>query len=249
MAAINIAGKTYDIELFVFDKDGLMFKSQTFWSELGEARINSLKKYLCCSDCLLWCKLFGLEVTNGKVTYTDPVGIFATASPQEEISVTAGFLISRLGISWSQARAAAKEVFLNADENLCLAKALCPHLGFPEILHKLQKANIPWTVATSDTEQRVVESLNLFGTDMPMYIITPAHVKNGKPNPDMLKLISEKTNIPLSKIAMVGDSYVDVQMAKAAGAIGIGIPETAEMRKKAAQFSDIIIESLNEITI
>lgn len=79
------------------------------------------------------------------------------------------------------------------------------------------------------------------------FVITPQDVQKGKPDPEMLQHISKLTGIDVKHIVMIGDSYVDVQMADAAGAIGIGIPENAEMAKKMQPFATVIIDSLDHI--
>ena len=70
-----------------------------------------------------------------------------------------------------------------------------------------------------------------------------------KPAPDMLELISEREKVPMDRIVMIGDSYVDVQMARAAGAIGIGVTDSKEMREKMAPFADEIVETLEAIEV
>ena len=51
----------------------------------------------------------------------------------------------------------------------------------------------------------------------------------------------------MENIAMVGDSIVDVEMAKNAGAIGIGIPEHEEMKQKMCGIASEIVDSLEDI--
>ena len=81
------------------------------------------------------------------------------------------------------------------------------------------------------------------------FVITPTDVPRGKPNPDMLEYISSKNGVPLNRIVMVGDSYVDVKMAKVAGSIGIGVTPFEDMRKKMIPYATEIVESLEEIEI
>lgn len=54
-------------------------------------------------------------------------------------------------------------------------------------------------------------------------------------------------NVPTSQLAMVGDSYVDVEMARRAGAVGIGVPETEEMRCQMHELGAIVLEHLDQI--
>lgn len=249
MARVKADGIERDISLMVFDKDGLMFQSQPFWSHIGEMRIRMLSSRLDGEGIADWAKTFGLTMENGRVTHTDPKGILAVASPREEIAVTAGMLVRRLGMNWAAARNTAEEVFRRADEALDLKKALVPRIGFPDIFLRLRQAGTGYAVATSDTYERVADSLALFSETVPEIVVFPEMVAHGKPAPDMLQLISARSGVPMDRIAMIGDSYVDVRMARAAGAFGIGVPETKEMRAEMTPYADAVVESLDCIEI
>lgn len=249
MAHVKINDKRYNVLMMVFDKDGLMFKSQPFWRELGNERIRHLKGYISDAAIEEWADIFGLTLTNGTVSYADPNGTLAVASPNEEISVTAGILVKNMSIHWAKALEIARIIFLDADRELNLSKALVPQDGFPDIFCKLRSAGIPYAVATSDTRQRVVDSLALVHEKVPDMVVVPEMVKKGKPSPDMLYWVAERSKIQMEKIAMVGDSYVDMKMAQSAGAIGIGVPETQEMRALIAQYTPAVADSLRCIEI
>ena len=247
MALIHAGSVSREIELMVFDKDGLMFQSQAFWSELGNERMRKLREVLPEKDVEEWAKLNGLTLENGSVVHTEPKGILATASPREECAVMAGFIVGKLSVPWEKGLSAARDVFLRADRDLSLARALSPRQGFPEILGRLRKAGIRYAVATSDTYERVLDSFALVGETPPELIVFPDMVEHGKPDPDMLFYLSEKSGVPLEKIAMVGDSYVDVKMAYLAGSLGIGVPETDEMREVMRPYTGCIVNSLDDI--
>lgn len=249
MARVRLSGRIFRISQFVFDKDGLLFKSQPFWSELARVRYELLAEIGGQGLADKWADAFGVSVKNGEIVYTDPSGIFAVASPKEESAVTAGLLAVMLRLPWSAARELSESVFQKADKLLSLERALVPAPGFPEIFARLKYNGIPFCIATSDTKQRVIDSFSLFHLYPPEIVVAPDMVNNGKPAPDMLRLIEHMSGVPASETAMVGDSYVDMQMASCVGAIGIGIPETPEMRKAMMPYASVIIDSLNEIEI
>ena len=104
--------------------------------------------------------------------------------------------------------------------------------------------------AISDTYDRTRDSMARYDCwDKVRFVITPEEVERGKPNPDMLQFISGKTGVPLDRIIMFGDSYVDVQMAHAAGSVGIGVTTSPEMREKMAPYATEIVNSLEEIRV
>ena len=249
MGTIRANGTEREISIAVFDKDGLMFRSQPFWSHLGDVRMHALGRYLPAEGIAEWVRVFGLTLTDGVVTYTDPKGTLAVAAPREERAVTAGMMVKYLSIPWAKARELADAVFTEADEAMDLHKALVPTDGFPDILDRLRRAGIAYAVATSDTRDRVLASFGLVGEEPPELIVVPEMVEHGKPAPDMLLYISEAAGVPAERIAMIGDSYVDVKMAHAAGSIGLGVTPDPEMQRKMEGFATEIIPSLELITV
>lgn len=255
MAHISINNNTYEADLLVFDKDGLMFDSEQFWIEMANARIRALSK-LCPTEAVMaWTKLMGVrtEMTgDGKInaTWVDPVGIIAIAPPKEEVVILAAFLLDKLGLMWHEARKLAEKLFEESDADISLQRALKPQPGFVELMERINALDIPYGVATSDTYERTKGSMSQYNCwDKVRFVITPLEVSHGKPEPDMLIYISEKQNVPLNRMVMIGDSYVDVKMAQAAGSIGIGVSDSAEMREKMMPYASEIIESLTKIKI
>ena len=255
MACITVNGNKYDGDLFVFDKDGLMFDSEQFWIEMADARIRALKKY-CSKEIILdWTKLMGVSVEVGaddtiNTTYVDPVGILAIAPPPEEVVILAAFLVKNLGIIWHEARKLATSIFEVSDDDISLDRALKPQPGYVELMKRINDLGIPYGVATSDTFERTKGSMSRYNCwDNVKFVVTPEDVALGKPEPDMLIYISKKFNVPLDRMIMFGDSYVDVKMAKSAGSIGIGVSPFADMREKMAPYASEIVESLEMIKV
>lgn len=257
MKNVSVNGHEYDIRLFVFDKDGLMFESHRFWIELAQSRVRAVqKKYPEIPEKVIedWMTYVGAQWEkdpNGiTVTGMDPMGILAIAPVPEELICSAGYFSDHLKMDWLTSRKMTRDIFETGDELFELEKALNPRPGFPDILKRLRKAGIPYGVATSDTKERVKISLDLYDKyENAAFAVTLDDVEKGKPNPDMLYLIQKNTGIPMEHIAMLGDSYVDVAMAKAASAIGIGIPEQESMRQKMTGVATEIVDSLEEILI
>ena len=247
MTKVRVGSDVYDIDGFVFDKDGLLFDSLHFWKGLAAFRIAQLAK-LEGFPLQEWCRLFGVRTADGLVQDIDPAGIFAIASPQEEVTISAALLHDATGQEWGRCRDLAGEAFRSADENFDVRQVLTPKPGFPDIFRRLRAAGIPYGIATSDDERRARVSVDVYDrADALSFIITPADVKKGKPSPDMLHLASEKLGVPTNRLMMLGDSYVDVQMAREAGSVGIGIPEDEGMKAKMVPYASNIIASLEEI--
>lgn len=249
MIRVTAGGRSFDAAAFVFDKDGLLFESKAFWIALAEERMEQLRKLGSEQLVMEWAECFGVETADGiRVTDVNPTGILAVASPGEEVTATAALIVQRLKLRWTEARDCANAVFQQADSRLQLCRALKPRRGFPEIMERLRSCEVPYGVATSDTTERALESFRLFDDPEALsFVICPRDVRRGKPHPDMLEAVSEKLGIPANLLVMVGDSYVDVEMARRAGAIGIGIPETEQMRSQMLQMGAVVADSLDQI--
>ena len=255
MLSVTVNNHTYQADLIVFDKDGLMFDSEQFWIEMANARIRAISKYCSKDDLLLWAKIMGVrtmiaEEGRMEATWVDPIGMIGVASPVEEMVILAGLLTSRLGIAWHESRNLATELFAESDKDIDLHRALKPQPGYVSLMKRINDLGIPYGVATSDTLERTRDSMSLYDCwENVRFVVTPTDVSRGKPNPDMLEYISKKNGVPLNRIVMMGDSYVDVKMAKAAGSIGIGVTPFEDMQKKMKSYATEIVDSLEKIEI
>lgn len=255
MANIRINDHMYQADLLVFDKDGLMFESEQFWIEMANARMRVLSKHCSSADVHSWAKLMGVTVEttmDGETTatYIAPAGILALAHPSEEIAIMGGFLVSVLGLLWPEGRKLAADIFAESDKEIDLGRALKPQPGYVELMKRINELGVPYGVATSDTVERTRDSMSLYDCwDNVRFVVTPDDVRSGKPEPDMLIFISEKYNVPLDRIIMIGDSFVDVKMASAAGSIGIGVSIFDDMRQKMKPYATEIVSSLKQIQI
>ncbi|MFS0725357.1 HAD family hydrolase [Paenibacillus sp. 1P07SE] len=250
MAVLRMKEQQFEIDLVIFDKDGLLFDARYFWQRLAEARMRVLQPLLGEEGLAEWCELMGITQAGMTAVDINPSGIFALAPPQEEIIVTASLLKVSAGGDWGVSRQRAAEAFQQSDEQFDLPGALQPKRGFPDIFCRLQQAAIPFGIATSDDYDRTIRSVGRYvPIEWLTCIVTPVDVEHGKPHPDMLQLISRTTGVPLSRIAMLGDSFVDVEMACTAGCIGIGIPDDPGMAERMLPCASVILESLDEIII
>ena len=249
MMPFHVSGTQLQAELFVFDKDGLLFDSETFWEELAVTRAHNFTRFTCNEELALkWLQVMGVEYGLSDDCRVNPLGILAAASPEEEIAVSAGFLVEHMDFAWVDAREIARNIFELSDQELDLERALKPMKGFPDIFERLREKQTPYGIATSDTYERAKASIQLFDDwESVSFTITPKDVSKGKPDQEMLAKISKTTNIKMSEIVMLGDSYLDVSMANAAGAIGIGVTSDPKMKKRMQAFTPWIVESLEQI--
>ncbi len=255
MRKIKIKDKVYPVAVVVFDKDGLLFDSRAFWRELAQARLHAALRRVEKGTAAEWLEVmdvYGETDESGELLVKEvkPDGVTAVASPLEERMITAAFLLQRLRCSWPEARELAGKIFEEGDRIIDLKKAIVPKPGFPDIFRRLRAAGIPYGIATSDDLRRARESVALYDDPEGMdFVITPEDVQGNKPEPDMLELIAARYHVDSRHILMVGDSYVDMMMADAAGAVGIGIPEFSHMEEKMRPYAAELAETLDDMII
>jgi len=78
-------------------------------------------------------------------------------------------------------------------------------------------------------------------------VICPEDVQHGKPAPDMVLKVSSLLGISPSKIVVVGDSRVDIEMAAAAGSPSILVGKNERTDPDAVSLATTVIETLREI--
>ncbi len=77
-------------------------------------------------------------------------------------------------------------------------------------------------------------------------VVTTLDVRKPKPSPDSLIVAAQKLNVPIHTCAIVGDSIVDIQAGKAAGAKTIAVTTGLfTLKELKSQKPDLIIENFS----
>jgi phosphoglycolate phosphatase-like HAD superfamily hydrolase len=103
-------------------------------------------------------------------------------------------------------------------------------------------------VVTSGERHRVGREIAEFGL-APFFpvLVTSEDVANRKPHPEALALALSRLEVPASQAAYVGDSPEDIQMARAAGVLAVGVPGGFPNRQAlAASGPEILAASVAE---
>lgn len=100
--------------------------------------------------------------------------------------------------------------------------------GIPELISELHFKGQPMAIATSKRNRGLKPTMARLGWwDWFDPIVTPDEVDNGKPHPESLHQIMERTNRKAEDCLMIGDTPFDMDMATAAGvpclAVGYGM--------------------------
>ena len=124
--------------------------------------------------------------------------------------------------------------------------------GIPELIRDLHDRGIKIGVLSNkrhDFVVRLSESVLIKGTvDAAQGVLSG---KPTKPDPYLSQLVARALDVPLSECAMVGDSDVDIDTAKNAGMIHVGVSwgyrEEAVLREKGAKYVASTPDELGKI--
>ena len=120
--------------------------------------------------------------------------------------------------------------------------------GIPELLRGLDAAGVPLAVATG--KSRVGLNRALVQTGLGPRFVATRCADEGAPKPDpwMLRDLSETLQVPPARMVMIGDTTHDVGMAKAAGAACVAVLYGAhEPDALHASGADAVVGSVAEL--
>lgn len=180
----------------------------------------------------------------------DYEGVLATASPEEEIILTAGLIYQSTSQPWFKCKEIAKNIISKSDSEIMVKDTFSAKEGAAEVITQL-KANEFFTgILTSDCFKRTVECMDILGvTNLLDFIITPLKVKQGNLTPYMIERVCEELQISPNELAVVGDSTMDLKMAKSIGSVAIGLVTYEGSREVLCKEADFLIKSLYDIKI
>lgn len=97
--------------------------------------------------------------------------------------------------------------------------------GVPELFDGLRKQNIKIGSSTGYTRKMMKPVLNnISNNNTPDYVVTGDEVEEGRPSPDMINKNLELMEVTdVSNVINIGDTLVDIQSGKNAGAYSVGV--------------------------
>lgn len=248
MAGMQIwFGKTaLECDAIGFDKDGTLVDRMSLWRGLYEARRPILKARLDKESFDFWHAVCGVDTESGEIDLGGPL---AMGSRAEEIHVLALAIYHGAGTPWAQAVPSARDLLAAADERLSEGAYATPLKGVPDVLLELADAGLHLAIITSDHAQRARRSAELLGFDQAIEcVVTPEQVSHGKPAPEMVYLAARTLGVQPERMAVVGDSIVDMQMARAAGALPVALIDH-QSDPEMVSLSAASLQSISEIHI
>jgi len=233
-----------NIDLVIFDKDGTLIDIDYYWGGMVRLRAEMLsKKYIeihaqkkvaneLMSD-------MGIDLNTGKIKQTGPVGI----NPREVIIDIACQTMRRYfgTITIEQVSLVFQEIDIYSQT--CLEKLVKPLPGVEELKQK----KIKIAIATTDLTSRAKLAMDSIGLAHYFDDIAGSDmVDKAKPNPDLVNYLCKKLSSDKSRTLVIGDSIVDLKMAKLANVSFIGV-KTGLHTPEFLENSEILVDDLSNM--
>jgi HAD superfamily hydrolase (TIGR01509 family) len=109
---------------------------------------------------------------------------------------------------------------------LAKERGLKPFSGAMELLKAVRERGLKVVIATSSSREQLKSLQEAAGVDLEAasdVLVTKDDAKESKPAPDLVMAAVGKSGLTAAQCAMVGDTLYDMQAAKHAGVIGLGV--------------------------
>ena len=218
-----------DLKAILFDKDGTLFDFRASWGGWMASMLERLA-----------------PMTSGDLAGAlgfDPVAVdFAPdsvviASTMEEIATV---IAAHVTLPYPDIVALMEEVGK--------AAPMVPAVDLPLVLGDLRARGLRLGLATNDTEVPARAHLSGAGVlELFDFVAGCDSGFGGKPAPGQLLGFAAAMGFAPEQIAMVGDSLHDLDAARAAGMVGIGVLTGPAPRAKLAPHATVVFETIAEI--
>lgn len=238
-----------DIELVLFDKDGTIFDIHKYWSFVITRRAEYFSNL---AEPLHRRRLFdelnmvmGL-MDNNLISNSGPVGIKSRRDIIELVCSTLQKTISEVTIE--DVEIGFSKIDSMANDSFDSTLKTLP--GVKKVMEELRNEKCLVSLATTDVESRSIQTLKY--ADLYQYfdcMVCSDHVKNSKPSRDIVDKTMKELNCQnRNGVALIGDSMVDLEMAKNSGIHFIGVGTGLNSNEFITQ-SDNYVEFLTELEI
>jgi HAD superfamily hydrolase (TIGR01509 family) len=124
---------------------------------------------------------------------------------------------------------------------------LQPVPGVPELLDALDRAGTPYCVASSGTHERIRNALTSVGLYQRFEgrVFSAQDVEHSKPAPDLFLHAADSTGTDPERCAVVEDSPLGVEAARAAGMYVIGFAAMTPAERLAA--ADVVVDEMGAL--
>lgn len=217
------------IKAILFDKDGTLFDFRQSWGGWTRVLLDRLAP-------LTEGDLAGALGFDPQTCDFAPDSV-VIASPMQEI---AAVIAAHVRLTLPEILALMEEVGT--------AAPMVPAVDLPAVLGELRDRGLALGLATNDTEAPARAHLERAGVLGLFSFVAGCDSGHGaKPGPGQLLAFAAAIGLPPAQIAMVGDSLHDLDAARAAGMVAIGVLTGPAPRARLEPHAEVVLETIADI--
>ena len=247
MPELLIRNRRIRVDGVIFDKDGTLVDFRRGYRMICAMRAKLMTAQYGVPSKLAQkaVEICGIALDTGLV---DPQGPLCQTSIDDQVVMIANILYQNR-YSWNESREIAREILRHADQAVDLNEAARPVPFLRECLMKLKSNGFRIALVTIDESVRTKQVLDqLRIRDFFEVVVTRECVRQTKPDPEAVYYVSRHLGVSPSRLIVVGDTVVDMQMGRAAGvAMTVGILNAATPSSVIQTSADMMIDSLSNI--
>ncbi len=249
MAELLVNGHTFDIELIVFDKDGVLIDFDKLWGKRVQSAVAALVQR-CDGSVGLQIALYrslGFDPKTKQVVADSPLAMASNA----ELEAIVASVLGHYGLDRPNAERLVGESFARLMGAPPEAEEIQPLGDLPGLFAQLGRAGIHLAVVTSDDRSSTRATLDRLAVaqSVALLVCGDDSIPN-KPAPDAIRHISTQTGVDPADMMVVGDTINDLLMGIAAG-VGccVGVLGGAGDRSTLSAYADVLVESIEELSV
>jgi len=244
MATLAFNGVTFpQVQGVIWDKDGTLADTLEYWRLVGQQRVRLLDAAIPGVGSPL-AAAFGLG--NGTIA---PGGLLAAGSRYEN-EIAAAAYIAEQGRDWHSALALARAIFRQVDQEYPQITSIPLRPGGREVLTQLAQAGYKQAILSADVSANVQGFVQHNQLAPLLNYYTGIDTGPTKPHPEPLYQTCAALGLTPAQVVMVGDSPVDMEMARQAGCAGaIAVSWGFHASQALAPLADVVITDWSQIQV
>ncbi|MEN9216629.1 MAG: HAD family hydrolase [Gloeomargarita sp. HHBFW_bins_162] len=235
--------KFSDIHAVIWDKDGTLADTMAYWRMVGWQRVRRLDAQVPGVGAPVQAA-FGLTETH-----LEPGGLLAVGSRYEN-EIAAAAYVAEQGWDWRSALQLVQAIFRQVEQECPGIKTIPIRPGGREILRQIAQAGVKQAILSADLSVNVHAFVQHNQLEDLLDYHTGIDTGPTKPNPEPLCKTCERLGVHPARVVMVGDSPVDLEMARQAGCAGaIGVSWGFHRATGLEPLADAVITDWSQIRL
>jgi phosphoglycolate phosphatase len=248
MGLLACGSVRFSADLVIFDKDGTLTDFEFMWGRLTAVWLSLLAEEV--GDPGLAADLgqsLGYDLRQRRTLRNGPL----VGATEEELEIIVAAVLFRRGMPWAEAQSMAWRTFQSAVRDLPTSQRVRALGDVAGLMERLRAAGVRVGVVTIDGRAHTETILRLLGVaDAVDVLVCGDEGLAWKPSTQMFQRACALAGVDPQRVAVVGDTMADMEMAAAGGAglrvaVLSGVGDAEQLRLH----SDVVLCGIDEIRV